>query len=182
MEYDSTVASTRRLFDRKSPPQPSNTPPWRGPRDTGNMFADLREIGAAATRTAGRRWINDTSTRQVVREVMCMKYGQEEAARHPVPAGKYVTGHPKRKRSPATIYGGLRLAGTLVLLHRRVALLAMEPVADILFYLFDRRGRPRPPTKSDNSCYVLPFAVQCSTMWRPPPIGRVHLQDARAGI
>jgi hypothetical protein len=25
--------------------------------------------------------------------------------------------HPKRKRSPATIYGGLRLAGTLVLLH-----------------------------------------------------------------
>src|ERR1700751_6042503 len=43
--------------------------PWDGIKGLGDMFADLREIGAAATRTAGRRRINHTSTRQVVREV-----------------------------------------------------------------------------------------------------------------
>jgi hypothetical protein len=43
--------------------------PWDGIKGLGDMFTDLREPGAAATRTAGRRWINHTTTRQVVREV-----------------------------------------------------------------------------------------------------------------
>jgi len=53
--------------------------PWDAIKGLGDMFTDLRELGAAATRIVGRRWISHTTTRQIVREVPTGRLEPREA-------------------------------------------------------------------------------------------------------
>jgi sRNA-binding protein len=80
-----------------------------------------RKIAKAARRAAAKPPSADSKTSDSVRSLKgsSAEPNRDQAARF---RGTFFLRArittPKRKRSPATIYGGLRLAGTLVLLHR----------------------------------------------------------------